>query len=100
MHSFIIYSQYLEDYETRFKPKGGRAFIATAPCVYSAVALVWRYLKQENETLYSKYENVEFPIVPEMGRDSYQYEFVHAEAALEQIPEYERESVVRLDWKS
>lgn len=95
MHSYLIYSQYLENYGTRFKPKGGRAFVVDAPCVYSALALVHKFLFLENKYNGNGSLNTEFPIAPDYTT---QYEFPNASHAIAEIDEHERDENVRLVW--
>ena len=97
MHYFIIASQYLENYGTRFKPKGGRIFCVQAPCVYSAVALVQRSLNTEQrDPRNAGCERIEFPLMPDMQVGSDQYEFANLAHAIESVPDYERDDVVLL----
>ena len=98
MHTFLIASQYLENYGTRFKPKGGRNFVVDAPCVFSAVALVHQFLFTEQASQGNGSLCHEFPLMPDIGAGGYQYEFVNASHAIAQIPEYERDENIRLVW--
>ena len=102
MHTFVIQSQYLENYETRYKPKGGRNFVVDAPCVYSALALVHQFLFTEQTTMTNGNFNrcVEFPVTPDIGSGSYQYEFANASHAIASLPEWERDENIRLVWNS
>lgn len=103
MKTYLISSQYLEDYETRFKPKGGRNFVVDAPDVLTAVAVVHRFLFTEQHDAVNAYAelrqtlipSVEIPIIPDyLG--SHKYEFENASHAIMEIPEYERDENVRL----
>jgi hypothetical protein len=97
MKTYLLASQYLENYETRFKFKSGRNFVVDAPCLASALALVQDFLLTERDALYSKYTNIEFPIIPPMD-GSVQYEFENASHAIAEIPEWERDENIRLRW--
>lgn len=99
MNSFLIYSQYLENYGTRFKPKGGRAFVVDAPCVFSALALVQQHLftEQVEQAERGETPTTEFPIAPDY---TIQHEFPNASAAIAQIAEHERDDNVRLVWRT
>lgn len=98
MHTFLISSQYLENYGTRFKPKGGRNFVVDAPCVFSALALVHKFLFTEQSTQGNGSLCCEFPIVPDIGGGVQKYEFVNASEAIAEIPEWERDDNIRLVW--
>ena len=98
MKTFLLASQYLESYETRFKPKGGRNFVVDAPDLWTALALVQDFLNTERSTLYARFTNIEFPIMPPLLDQPHTYEFINASHAIGEIPEWERDENVRLCW--
>jgi hypothetical protein len=99
MSTYLISTQYLEDYEVRFKPKGGRSFVVDAPCYYTALALVQRFLFTEQHALVNEYKaknqtlipSCEFPIL-----EANPVEYLNASHAIMEIPEYERDENIRL----
>ena len=98
MKTYLLATQYLENYGTRFKPKGGRMCVVDAPCVFSALALVQRLLNEEQrDPKNAMFERIEFPIVPDLTNSS-QYEFENASHAIAEIPEWERDDNTRLIW--
>jgi hypothetical protein len=99
MKTFLLASQYLESYETRFKPKGGRNFVVDAPDLWTALALVQDFLNTERATLYARFTNIEFPIIPPLLDQPHTYEFENASHAIGEIPEWERDENVRLRWR-
>ena len=99
MKTYLLASQYLENYGTRFKPKGGRMFVVDAPCVYSALAIVQRLLNEEQrDPRNASCERIEFPIMPDVCGSAEKYEFENASHAIAEIPEWERDENVRLIW--
>ena len=102
MKTFLLASQYLESYETRFKPKGGRNFVVDAPCLWTAIALVHQFLFTEQTTMTNGNFNrcVEFPIMPPLLDQPHTYEFINASHAIGEIPEWERDENIRLVWES
>lgn len=105
MKTYLIASQYLEDYESRFKPKGGRDFVVDAPDLWTAIALVQRFIFTEQSELVKQFAKrgtklaprCEFPIIPFIGAHAdAEWEFQNASEAIAEIPEYRRDENVRL----
>ena len=99
--TYLIYSQYLENYEVRLKPKGGRAFVVDAPDVLTACGLVHQFLFNEQSTMDSTgnfRRSVEFPLIPDVMNGTQEYEFENASHAIMAIAEYERDDNIRLIW--
>jgi hypothetical protein len=102
MKTYLLASQYLEDYETRFKPKGGRDFVVDAPDLWTALALVHKFLFREQQNVVTLkgvpvVPVCEFPIIPFIGAGvDAEWEFLNASHAIAQIPEYRRDENVRL----
>lgn len=103
MSTYLIPSQYLEDYETRFKPKGGRNFVVDAPCYYTALALVQRFLFTEQHDLVNEFKSKNQTLIPSCEfpiRVDYPIEYENASHAIAEIPEYERDENIRLIFAS
>jgi hypothetical protein len=102
MKTYLLASQYLENYETRFKPKGGRDFVVDAPDLYTALALVHEFLFREQANVVTLkgvrvVPRCEFPVIPYINSHAEdEWEFENASHAIAEIPEYRRDENVRL----
>lgn len=91
----LINTQYLEDYGTRHKFKGGHNFAVEVSDLGDALAMVHLHLWNQNLNWHtlgislgkSHAPNIEFPIVPAM--DGSVFEFQSLDALVEQCPEWE-----------
>lgn len=93
METFLISSQYLENYGVRFKPKGGRNFVVDAPCYFTALALVHEFLFKEQRDNGNGSLCHEFPILnPEFKT------YENASHAIADIDEWERDENIRLSF--
>lgn len=91
---YLIHTQHLEDYEVRFKPKGGRNFVVSAPCYFTALAQVQKWLfTNQAFAVHAGYQpSVEFPLCDYEAHKVFDSE----SEALADIPDWERRSVERL----
>jgi len=97
----LVTTQFLEDYGTRHKFKGGRNYAVPSTDIGDAIALVSNYLFQSNlEWVNSAKDgakhapSVEFPIVPSLS-DPMEFDFDTLEALVAKCPEWERVYVIR-----
>jgi len=95
--TYLIVTQFYEDYEVRFTPKGGSWFLVEAVDFGTAISLVQKYLVRKEVEWLKKGENhaisIEFPIIPD---DQNTNIFNGFSQALEAIPAWERDSYKHL----
>ncbi len=99
--TYLIVTQFYEDYEVRFKPKGGSWFIVETVDFGTAISLVQKYLVRKEIEWIKKGEktglnhaiSIEFPIIP---ADQNTNTFDNFQQALDAIPEWDRNSHIHL----
>ena len=92
----LITTQYLEDYGTRHKFKGGHMFAVEVPDIADALAMVHKHLWNQNLNWHtlgislgkSHAPNIEFPIIPEFG-GTQKFEFESLDALVASVDEWE-----------
>jgi hypothetical protein len=98
----LVTTQYLEDYGTRHKFKGGHNFAVPSTDIGDAIAIVSNYFFKKNLEWHTlgiaegkKYApSVEFPIVPDMSHPT-EFDFDSLEALVDKVEYYERIYVIR-----
>ena len=93
MKFYIINTQYLEDYGTRFKFKGGHTFRVLSADIGNALATVWTHLREQAKRHESMgaIPNVEYPITPENLEG-----FSSKQESEEGVEEWERKLIIDL----